>query len=67
MQRGCPGPGPDKCNAALPAIRARILEALVLVMATDGVVQPNEAELLRAFAAAMDCPIPPVVTGRLRE
>jgi tellurite resistance protein len=28
-------------------------------VAADGVIQPREAEMLRAVADALDCPVPP--------
>jgi tellurite resistance protein len=39
-----------------------ILQASALVMATDGRVDRREAELLRAIADALDCPVPPFLT-----
>ncbi len=38
--------------------RARVLDALAHAAAADGVVHPEEHALLRAFAAALDCPAP---------
>ncbi|MBE2215854.1 MAG: TerB family tellurite resistance protein, partial [Opitutaceae bacterium] len=40
------------------AERARVLAALAHAAAADGVVRPEEHALLRAFAAALDCPAP---------
>jgi hypothetical protein len=54
----------DACLAAAPGVRQRILTAMVATVAADGVVQPAEAELLRAFADALECPIPPFLGGR---
>jgi Zn-dependent protease with chaperone function/uncharacterized tellurite resistance protein B-like protein len=48
---------------AVPQIKKNVLEACAHTVAADGVVQPNEAELLRAIADALDCPIPPFVKG----
>jgi Zn-dependent protease with chaperone function len=50
-----------RARAALPAIRHRILEACTLVAAQDGWIHTQEAELLRAVAEAIDCPMPPVM------
>jgi Zn-dependent protease with chaperone function len=51
----------DEIALAAPGVKARILDACARCVAHDGLVRPLEAELLRAFAAALDCPIPPVV------
>lgn len=64
----------DKCNlpqidAALdrlaelaPPLKKRVLRACAVAAAADGFIQPREAELLRATADTLDCPIPPFVT-----
>jgi uncharacterized tellurite resistance protein B-like protein len=52
----------DKCATALPAIRQRMLEAMAQTVAADGVIQPSETELIRAFADSLDCPLPPFVS-----
>jgi Zn-dependent protease with chaperone function len=46
-------------HASLPIKRA-VLEALARAAAADGIVQPAELELLRAVAAALDLPAPPL-------
>jgi uncharacterized tellurite resistance protein B-like protein len=58
--------GLDKVDAALnrlnqgaPQIKKLVLSACAATVAADGVVQENEAELLRAVADTLDCPIPP--------
>jgi hypothetical protein len=51
----------SRTRAALPAIRHRIMEAAALVAAHDGQVLVQEAEMLRAVAEAIDCPMPPVI------
>jgi hypothetical protein len=51
----------DKCAASVPAIRAQVLNAMVQTVAADGVIQPAEAEMIRAFADALGCPLPPYV------
>lgn len=48
---------------AAPQIKKNIIEASANVVAADGVMQEQEAELLRAFADSLDCPIPPFVTA----
>jgi len=36
-----------------------VLEACVLAVSADGLIQERQAELLRAIADTLDCPIPP--------
>ena len=45
---------------ASPAVKRRILEAVVACIAADGKMTVVENELLRAVAAALSCPLPPV-------
>ena len=40
--------------------RPRTLLACAWVVSANGSVSVAEAELLRAFAAALDCPMPPL-------
>jgi Zn-dependent protease with chaperone function len=42
-------------------LRRRVLEACVMTVAHDGAVHTREAELLRAIAEAIDCPMPPAL------
>jgi len=51
----------DRLALAAPQIKKNLLEACVQVVGADGVVQEREAELLRAIADTLDCPIPPFV------
>jgi Zn-dependent protease with chaperone function len=48
-------------NQAAPQIKKAVLNACATTVAADGVIQENEAELLRAIADTLDCPIPPFV------
>jgi Zn-dependent protease with chaperone function len=52
-------PALDRLNQAAPQIKKTVLNACVQVVAADGVIQEMEAELLRAIADALDCPMPP--------
>jgi hypothetical protein len=45
---------------ASPQIKKNVLHACAQTVAADGVIQEREAELLRAMADTLDCPIPPV-------
>ncbi len=50
--------------AGLEADRKRpLLRALAQVVTCDGPASPTQAELLRAVALALDCPLPPMVQG----
>jgi Zn-dependent protease with chaperone function len=53
--------------ASSPAVKRRLLSAATVCVAADGTVAVEEAELLRAVASALDCPIPPIVAGRLDQ
>jgi len=46
-----------------PAIKKRLLETAIACVASDGQVTLAEAELVRAIAASLDCPLPPVSPG----
>jgi uncharacterized tellurite resistance protein B-like protein len=46
---------------AVPIIKKNLLEACVQTVGADGVIQESEAELLRAVADTLDCPMPPFV------
>lgn len=48
-------------NLASPAIKKTVLDACVACVAADGRTTVAEAELLRAVADSLDCPIPPFV------
>ena len=59
--------GIDQVDAALnrlalaaPIIKKNLIEACVQVIGADGVIQEEEAELLRAVADTLDCPMPPM-------
>ena len=45
---------------ASPAVKRKIIEAVVACIAADGKMTVVENELLRAVAAALACPLPPV-------
>ncbi len=52
----------DRLNQAAPQIKKAILAACAETVAVDGIIQESEAELLRAIADTLDCPIPPFLT-----
>ena len=51
----------DKLGRAGGGVRRRVIDAAAQTVAADGEVGPREAELLRAVAAALDVPLPPLV------
>jgi len=64
---------PDQCSVdqidtalnrlaqAVPIIKKNLLEACIHTVGADGVILESEAELLRAVADTLDCPMPPFV------
>ncbi|MBK8186952.1 MAG: M48 family metallopeptidase [Cellvibrio sp.] len=52
----------EKLNQLKPLQKPKLLKALSQCVMADGKVTLREAELLRAVAAALDCPIPPIMT-----
>jgi len=64
---------PDECDitaidnalnrlaVAAPGIKKDLLAACVQVVGADGVILEEEAELLRAIADTLDCPMPPFI------
>lgn len=54
----------QKLDRASPAIKRRIMRACAVSIGHDHKVTTEEAELFRAFADALGCPIPPVLPGQ---
>jgi len=50
----------DRVALAVPIIKKNLLEACARVVGADGVILEAEAELLRAVADTLDCPMPPL-------
>jgi hypothetical protein len=46
---------------AAPQIKKNVLQACAQTVAADGLIREAEAELLRAIADSLDCPLPPFV------
>ncbi|HZI33216.1 MAG TPA: hypothetical protein VFF11_12815, partial [Candidatus Binatia bacterium] len=58
----------DRLAMAVPIIKKNLLEACARVVGADGVILEAEAELLRAVADTLDCPMPPLgVTENKQE
>ncbi len=51
----------NRLAQASPLIKKNLLEACIHAIGSDGVILESEAELLRAIADTLDCPIPPFV------
>ena len=51
----------ERLSQSTPQIKKRFLSAGAQTAAADGVVRPREAELFRAIADAIGCPMPPFV------
>jgi Zn-dependent protease with chaperone function len=51
---------------AAPRVKRDLLRACAETVAADGLVRPGEAELLRAIADSLDCPIPPFLPAGRR-
>ena len=53
----------DRLMQAAPLIKKNLLEACIHTVGADGVILEAEAELLRAIADTLDCPMPPFVAA----
>ena len=53
----------NRLAQAVPIIKKNLLEACAHVVGADGVILEAEAELLRAIADTLDCPMPPLGVG----
>lgn len=51
----------DRFAQSVPQIKKNVLTACAETVAFDALIQPREAEILRAIADTLDCPIPPFV------
>jgi hypothetical protein len=57
----------NKLRHASPGLNKRLLNAALVAVAADQQVTVTEAELLRAIAAALSCPMPPLVAGPVKQ
>ena len=51
----------ERLVLAAPQIKKQLIEACAHAVGADGLIHEREAELLRAVAETLDCPIPPFV------
>jgi Zn-dependent protease with chaperone function len=49
----------ERLNQTAPFLKKLVLQACAETVAADGVILEQEAELLRAIADSLDCPVPP--------
>lgn len=54
----------EQLNLLRPLDKPRLLKAMAASINHDGQVTPTEAELFRAIADSLDCPIPPLLDGQ---
>ncbi len=54
----------DRIAAATPQLKGAIVRAAADCIQADGTITPAEAELMRATAEALGCPMPPVLPGQ---
>jgi hypothetical protein len=54
----------DMLAKAAPQIKRRVLDACIVTTAADGLATIHEAELLRAVADGLGCPVPPFLPGQ---
>ena len=54
----------ERIAAATPKLKRAIIQAAALCIQADGAVTPAEAELMRAAAESLGCPIPPLLPGQ---
>ncbi|HKI68800.1 MAG TPA: hypothetical protein VKA67_04375, partial [Verrucomicrobiae bacterium] len=52
----------NRLSQAAPQIKKNLIGACIYTVGADGVIKESEAELLRAIADTLDCPIPPFVS-----
>lgn len=52
-----------RLNAASPGVKRRLIDALAHCVTADQSIEPEEAELLRAIATTLDCPLPPLLAA----
>jgi uncharacterized tellurite resistance protein B-like protein len=53
----------NRLAQASPLIKKNLLDACIHTVGADGVILEGEAELLRAVADTLDCPMPPFVAA----
>jgi hypothetical protein len=57
----------DELNQAAPLVKQKTLQAVAVAIFFDRAITVEEAELFRAVAETLDCPVPPLAAGALLE
>ncbi len=57
----------DRLRQLAPFVKRELLEACADTVTADAHIAPAEAELLRAVATTLDCPVPPLLEGGAAE
>ncbi|WP_414430185.1 M48 family metallopeptidase [Alcanivorax sp. IL3] len=57
----------DRLADLSPLLKGPVIDGLADLVLTDGKVQVSEAEMLRAMAALMECPLPPLFAGNQNQ
>ncbi|MBN1688424.1 MAG: M48 family metallopeptidase [Candidatus Omnitrophica bacterium] len=57
----------DLLATASPEIKEKFIQAAATAVQHDGVVTPEEADIVRAFADVLNCPIPPFINEPAQE
>ncbi len=55
----------SQLELAVPTLKRKVLDACVSCVSADGRVTVEEADLLRAIADSLDCPVPPFLPGKV--
>ena len=53
----------QRLSQASSGLKLRIIDACAWTIAADGLIEPNEAELLRVVSLMLGCPMPPFADG----
>lgn len=51
----------ERIDRSVPDVKEAFLDACAVCIAFDGTIHPEEAELLRAVADSIGCPVPPII------
>jgi Zn-dependent protease with chaperone function len=54
----------DHIKKSVPAIKRRVMEGMAWCAAIDKTITLEEAEMIRAIADAIDCPVPPMISQK---
>lgn len=57
----------DRLASASPQVKKRILMACIACISADSFISIKESEMLRAIADSLDCPVPPIIPGKIGQ